>query len=186
MSAQTDFATVNGAPARYSALQRALHWTMAALILTLIPAGIIMTDMADGALKNATYELHKSFGIIVFVLAVIRVAARIGLGVPPAEASLTDFQRRASTLVHRLLYVLIVIVPLAGYVGTSMCCAPVNLFWTVPVPVNLPGGFETAKLVFVVHKAGAILMAVLIIGHVGAALLHAFYYRDGTMRRMLG
>jgi cytochrome b561 len=186
MSEQTGFKADRGVLARYGALQRALHWTMAALILTLIPMGITMTNMGDGGLKNATYELHKSFGIIVFVLAVIRVAARVGLGVPPPEASLTPFQRKASGAVHHVLYVLIVIVPLAGYVGTSMCCAPVNLFWTVPVPVNLPGGFETAKIVFVVHKAGAMLMAALVIGHIGAALLHAFHYRDGVMRRMLG
>jgi cytochrome b561 len=171
---------------RYSPLQRALHWTMAALILTLIPAGIAMTNMADGGLKNTTYELHKSLGIIVFVLAVIRVAVRVGRGAPPQEASLSAFQRKASAAVHHLLYVLIVIVPLAGYIGTSMCCAPVNLFWTIPVPVNLPGGFETAKVVFVVHKAGAMLMAALVIGHIGAALMHAFVYRDGVMRRMWG
>jgi cytochrome b561 len=186
MAVQTDIGVGTDAAHRYSPLQRALHWTMAALILTLIPAGIAMTNMGDGALKNATYELHKSFGIIVFVLAVIRVAVRVGRGAPPEEASLTPFQRKASTLVHRLLYGLIVIVPLAGYVGTSMCCAPVNLFWTVPVPINLPGGFETAKLVFVVHKVGAIAMAVLVIGHIGAALMHAFVYRDGVMRRMWG
>ena len=186
MGDRRDTGTVGEPAGRYPPLQRARHGSMAALTLTLTPAAIAMTNMGDGALKNATYELHKSFGIIVFVLAVIRVAVRVARGTPPEEASLTPFQRRASTLVHRLLYGLIVIVPLAGYVGTSMCCAPVNLFWTVPVPVNLPGGFETAKLVFVVHKVGAIAMAVLVIGHIGAALMHAFVYRDGVMRRMWG
>lgn len=175
----------------YSPAQRALHWLMAALILCMVPVGVYMTDLpwepppgADPLLKGRIYEMHKSFGIVVFLLACARVFVRVVKGAPPAEASLTPFQRRASAAVHHLLYALIFIVPISGWIATSMCCAPVNLFWSVPVTLPISGTPESSKPVFAVHFTAAFLMTALILGHIGAALMHALILKDGVLRRM--
>ncbi len=170
----------------YTAPQKWLHWLHAAMILTLIPVGIVMSDAPEPTpTVNAMYELHKSFGILVFVLAVLRVAYRVGRGAPAYPADMPEAQRKTAAAVHHLLYALIFITPALGFIGTSMCCKPVNLFWTVPVPFGFSGSEATIKAVFTAHKITAITMAVLVVGHIGAALYHGLVRKDGLLRRML-
>lgn len=181
---ETEAATA--ARTEYSAPQKWLHWLHAAMILTLIPVGIVMSDAPEPTpTVNAMYELHKSFGILVFVLAVVRVAYRVGRGAPAYPEDMSPALKRAAAAVHHLLYVLIFVTPALGFVGTSMCCKPVNLFWTVPVPFGFDGSEATIKAVFTAHKIAAITMAVLVIGHIGAALHHGLVLKDGMLRRML-
>lgn len=172
----------------YSPAQRAVHWLMAAMILAMIPVGIAMTNAwSAGAFppaRGTLYELHKTFGVLVFALACIRVAVRVVAGAPGPAETLTPGQRRASAAVHHLLYLLIFVVPLTGWLGTSACCAPVNLFWTVPVTLPVSGGPDFAKLMFRLHFVSAILMTVLVVGHIGAALWHRLVLRDGVFARM--
>ncbi len=137
-------------PSRYSAAQKALHWTMAALIVPLVAIAIAMTNLGDGPLTNRLYELHKSFGLTVFTLALVRLACA-RRGAPPLEP-MPAWQRRAAQVSHYALYVLFILVPLAGWIATSYCCAPVNLFWTVPVTLPLPGAdMEAAERIFRIH-----------------------------------
>lgn len=171
-------------PARYSPLHRFLHWTTALFILGMIPVGLTMTRLADGPLKNNLYELHKSFGILVIALTFVRIAVRVVRGAPPPEPSLTPLQRRVSASVHHLIYVFLATAMLTGFIGTSMCCAPVNLFWAIHIPPDLPGGFDTAKSVLTVHRYAVYGLAILLVMHIGAALAHAFVFRDGVMGRM--
>lgn len=172
-------------PAGYVAVHKCVHWLTALIILGMIPVGLIMGRIDNSPFKNALYELHKSFGIIVLVLAIMRVGVLLRYGAPASEPTLTPLQRVVSKSVHHLIYLLLFIAPLTGFIGTSMCCAPVNLFWTIPVPPNLPGGFETAKTVLAVHSIATISLAVLVALHVGAALMHAVVLRDGVIWRML-
>ena len=168
----------------YSLPSRWLHWLIAVLVLMLIPAGIIMTDMDDGPVKDTIYELHKSAGITVFALAVLRVLVRTFLGVPAPYAGLTTFQRMASQVSHYALYVGIIAQPLTGWVATSMCCAPVNVLWTVPVTLGVTGSEETAKAIFFAHYAIGFTLAGVVAVHISAALYHWLIRRDGVMARM--
>lgn len=175
----------------YSAPQRAVHWIMAVLIIGMVPLGVFMTNIpwepapgANPVLKGRLYELHKSIGLIIFMLAVLRVLLRIFKGAPPPEASLTPLERVASTTLHHLLYLLIFIVPISGWVATSMCCPPVNLFWTVPLTLPISGTLESSQPVYLVHFTAVALMSFLVVGHAGAALMHLVIKRDGVFRRM--
>ncbi|MGL4286558.1 MAG: cytochrome b [Phreatobacter sp.] len=175
----------------YSAPQRAVHWIMAILILCMVPLGLFMTSIpwepapgADPVLKGRLYELHKSVGLTIFMLAVLRVLLRIFKGAPPPEATLTPFERVASTTLHHLLYVLIFVVPVTGWIATSMCCPPVNLFWTVPLTLPISGTLESSQPVYLVHFTAVALLSFLVIGHAGAALMHLVIKRDGVFRRM--
>jgi cytochrome b561 len=98
---------------------------------------------------------------------------------------LPSWQRAAAHGSHIALYILIVLVPVLGWAGTSACCAPVNLFWTVPLTLPVPGGMETAERIFALHKAMALTLAGIVVIHVAAALYHHLIRRDDTLRRML-
>lgn len=178
-------------PDVYSSPHRIIHWITAILIIGLVPVGLFMSSIpyppdpaANPALKNNLYELHKSFGLIVLMLAIARVVVRVVNGVPPPEPTLTRFQRAASAAVHHLLYVLIFLVPLAGWLATSMCYGPVNLFWTLPVTLPFSGQESTCTAIYRVHLGGALLMSALVLAHVGAALMHLVIIKDGVFRRM--
>jgi len=178
-------------PETYSTPHRVIHWVMAAIIFAMVPVGIYMASIpyppdpaANPALKNSLYEWHKSFGLIVFFLACTRVAVRLIKGVPPPEASLTPFERIASTSVHHLLYILIFVVPFAGWLATSMCYGPVNLFWTVPMTLPFSGQEATCTAIYKVHFGAALLMTLLVFAHVGGALMHLVVKRDGVFWRM--
>jgi cytochrome b561 len=174
------------APGTYAPVQKWLHWSMAAIIvLILIPAGLVMTRLGEGATTNTLYELHKSFGLIAFGLAVVRVAIRLGRGAPPVEPDVPAWQRFAAYVSHYALYMLIFLVPLTGWAATSACCAPVNLFWTVPLTFPVPGGEDLAKAIFRLHYGFVYTLMAIVAVHVAAALQHHFLRRDRTLLRML-
>lgn len=174
------------APLAYSPAQKWLHWSMAALIvLVMIPAGLTMTRLGEGETTNTLYELHKSFGLILFGLAVTRAAIRLGRGAPPLEPGIPPWQRFAAMVSHYALYMLIVLVPLTGWAATSACCAPVNLFWTVPLTLPVPGGEDLAKAIFRLHYGFVYTLMAIVAVHVAAALQHHFIRRDRTLVRML-
>ncbi len=175
-----------GAPASFSPSQKWLHWSIAALIiLVMIPAGLTMTRIGDGALKNNLYELHKSFGLIVFSLAIVRTAIRLWRGAPPIEPCVPAWQRFAAYVSHYAMYMLIFLVPLTGWAATSACCKPVNLFWTIPVSLPVPDGMDLAKQIFRFHYAFVFTLAAIVSVHIAAALQHHFIRRDRTLVRML-
>ena len=178
---------VTGRPGdHYSPAQKALHWTIALLIAVMVPVGISMANFMEPgtALTNAFYESHKSIGLVVFGLALARIAVRWRRGAPPLVPGLPSWQRAAARGSHLALYILIVLVPIFGWAATSTCCAPVKLFWTVPVTLPLEGGMDAAKPIFRVHYTLAFTLVGLVLIHAGAALHHHFIRRDRTLVRM--
>ncbi len=172
-------------PSRYSSAQKWLHWSIALLILLMVAIGLLMTSLGDGVPKNTLYELHKSIGLTLLTLALIRIVVRLRRGVPPFEPGLPAWQRLAARASHAALYMLIVLVPLAGWIATSSCCAPVNLFWTLPLTLPAPKGEAFADAAFQVHFGLVFVLVLVAIIHVAAALQHHFGRRDRTLRRML-
>jgi cytochrome b561 len=174
------------APLAYRPIQKWLHWSMAAIIvLVMIPAGLTMTRLGEGEATNTLYELHKSFGLIVFGLAVVRTAIRLSRGAPPLEPNVPVWQRFAAYTSHYALYMLIFLVPLTGWAATSACCAPVNLFWTVPLTLPVPHGEDLATGIFRLHYGFVYTLMAIVAVHVAGALQHHFIRRDRTLVRML-
>jgi cytochrome b561 len=173
-------------PSRYSGVQKALHWTMAALIVVQVAVGIAMTNLGEGPVTNFLFELHKSIGLTVLALALVRLAVRSVRGAPPFEP-MPDWQRRAAQASHAALYVLFILVPLVGWIATSYCCKPVNFLWAVPVSLPIPDAptMEAAGPIFRVHIALAVTLLAVVAIHVAGALQHHFIRRDRTLLRML-
>ena len=173
--------------AQYSPLQKALHWVTALLVALMIPLGFYMvwryfaTD--NDALTVALFDVHKLTGLVLLCLVLVRFGARLVKGVPPPPPELARPQRIAADVTHKLLYALLVAVPIAGWAGASAYG-----LLSLPFGLQLPGivGKDTdlAGRILEWHAWGAIALAVLAGGHIGAALMHRFYFRDGIFARM--
>ncbi len=168
----------------YSRLQKSLHWLHAVLLVCLILLGVSMTRMGEGALTNQFYEAHKSLGIVAFVVVLVRLGVRIVSGAPPYERALDPRMLVMAKAAHWLIYGLCLLIPLAGYAATSLCCKPVMFFGLGPLPLELDGTQALMKRLFALHETAAIGLALLVCGHIGMALYHRFIMRDGVFERM--
>ena len=168
----------------YSTTARLFHWTVALLVAILVPIGLAMTRTGEGAFTNALYELHKSFGILIFIVMLARAAYRLVHGAPPPAPGLSRLELAVSKAVHVALYALLLVMPISGYVGVSMCCAPVNLFWTWPVPLSFSGSEATVKMILGWHGTASYVLIGLFILHMACVMNHAMVRRDGLLARM--
>lgn len=169
---------------RYSLPHRVIHWIMAVAILIAIPGGVIMGKLPPGQMQNNVYDLHKSLGVLVLVLALIRIALKRRDGVPAPATGVEPWQTMAATSVHHALYALMVIVPVLGFVANSFYGAAIPFFWLFTIPTFTPHNEEIAGAIFSMHTALAILFGILLAVHIGAALYHRFIRKDAVFARM--
>jgi cytochrome b561 len=176
---------------------RALHWTIAAAVLVQLAAGVLfdrldMYDARDVAVYVAWMPLHKSLGLSVLLLMLVRWFWRATHPVPDFPADLPHWQRRIARWHHRTLYALLLAQPVLGLVQSSAYGAKTTFWGVLVVPSIVPAAWSRPAT-DVVRKAAQDLhslvgwtLAALIGVHVLAALYHHFVRRDDVLRRMLG
>lgn len=172
---------------RYDRVAMSLHWLMAAAIIALLGLGFFMTGLKPGSpLQFKLYQLHKSVGVLVFLLALLRLGWRLGHRPPPLPESMGAPERLLAHAGHTALYGLMLGLPLAGWavVSTSPYNIPTMVFGLVGLP-HLPLPRDINALAKATHMIGGWLLAVTLTGHVGAALRHHFLLRDDVLARML-
>ena len=174
---------MNGVRRRFTAPQRLLHWLMAVCILAMlfIGVGIVSTVMP----KYLTLvSIHKSLGVAILVLALIRLIVRLAYGAPPLPADLPAPMKLAAHLSHYAFYLLMIGMPLIGWGMLSAAAYPVVLFGSVHLPAILPQSDSLHTLLWNAHFYLAFAFFALILLHVAAALFHALIRRDGVFEAM--
>ena len=176
---------------RYHLSQRILHWVVAVLVISGLAAGMTLgtlgfegaRDLFGPGMTGALYVAHKTTGVLVLGLMIIRVGVRLRYGQPPYATPLPQVQRIAAGTVHTLLYGLLLAMPVVGWLATAAGGHPINFFiWELP---PLIGEKEAlARALFWWHGALGWLLLVLVLGHLGAALHHWRIRRDTVMQRM--
>ena len=170
--------------AHYTRAAITLHWVGAGLILAGLVVGWTMTEMPISPQRLKVYNYHKWLGVTVLALALLRLVVRIARP-PPAPPPMAPWQRLAARGGHWMLYVLMLVVPLAGWVYSNAAGYPVVYLGKLPLP-NLVGPDKGLAALWVeIHGSLAAALAVVAGLHVLAALQHHFIARDNTMRRML-
>ena len=172
-------------PLHYAPWSKTLHWVSALMILFIIPAGIVMANIGPGKLQNTLYDLHRSFGVVVFVLALARVLVRIARGAPGPAAGLTRFERILSTSVHHTLYALLIAMPLLGWLMTSAYRVDVSVFGLFTLPHVVAQDEATYKVLQRLHFIGGLAMTLLVLAHLAGVIKHTFISRDTVLWRML-
>ena len=170
---------------RWGSVQIGLHWLIAALILIQVPAGTAMVRASPGALQNFLYNLHKNVGLIVFLLAVVRLGWRWAHPVPYLPADMPAWQATTARVTHFFLYLLLFLMPITGFFYTTLSGFPVPflMVWDLErfVAVNKPMG-EWFKLA---HLNLRWLLFLVVALHVAGALQHHLVRKDWVLRRML-
>jgi cytochrome b561 len=169
----------------YSPAHKAIHWIMAGFILTTVPIGLTMTRLPAGNLQNRLFDLHESIGSTIFALVCVRLAVRLVRGVPEAHPALPRWRRIAAENTHRALYVLVFLLPILGWLGSSAFGATVSVYGLFDLPRPIAENRPLSDILFLFHLSGAYLLTALVALHIGAAILHGFVTRDGVVQRML-
>jgi cytochrome b561 len=169
---------------RFGAVAQTFHWVIVALIITQFTLAWIADDL-HGMQKLAMLTRHKSFGITIMGLAVLRLLWRLLNPTPVMPAQIPRWQRIAAHAAHAALYVLLFAVPLVGWLMSSAKNYTVSWFNLVTLP-NLVGPDETLFNLFrETHEILALTLLGIAIVHALAALKHEFIDKDNVLRRML-
>lgn len=192
-----------GSTRRYTAVAITLHWVIAAFIVANTGLGVWMSWAIDSPAVRAhavnAFQWHKSLGLAVLVLSLLRLAWRLLYPPPSPPPHMSGWERTLAALTHWVFYALMIIIPLSGWLYVSAQ-------WRGDGPFNIPtlwfGLFEVphlfglsdasralrqqaAALAFGAHGAMALALSILLVLHVAAALKHQFVQRDGVLARML-
>jgi cytochrome b561 len=179
-------------PSRYTTVAIILHWLIALTIIALLAIGLTMTSMQPSTAQVQLFQLHKSLGITVLALSLIRLAWRLLHKAPPLPPETKPWERIAAHGTHALLYIFMIGMPLTGWaiVSTSSMNVPTVLFGVVSLP-HLPilSTLENKKPVndafASIHSIGAWILIGLLVLHIAAALFHQFIRRDEVMYHMV-
>lgn len=170
---------------RYTSTAIALHWLMALMIVCAAGLGLYMVGLDFSPQKLKLYSWHKWLGVTIFLVAVLRAVWRLTHPAPPLPASVPPWQRRAAAFTHALIYMLLLAIPISGWLMSSAAGAPVVYLRLVPLPDLLDKDETLAEQLAFVHASLNYTLMALLALHVGAALKHHFYDRDDVLRRML-
>jgi cytochrome b561 len=170
---------------RYTRTAMLLHWLIAILLLGQFAFGWYLNTIPRGVPERGYFvNLHKSTGILIALAILLRFAWRLMHRPPPLPATVPRWQQRAAAASHRLLYVLMLAMPLSGYLASNFSKHGVNFFNSVKLA---PWGSDD-KFIYAffnqTHKISSWLLLALVVVHVLAALKHLFVERDGIFARM--
>lgn len=167
----------------FTAPQRLLHWLMALCILAMLFIGVGMVSTIR-PISLTLVQIHKPLGIVILVLALIRLGFRLRYGAPALPADLPEPMKLAAHLSHYVFYALMIAMPLLGWAMLSAASYPVVLFSGVNLPSILPLNDGLHTLLWDAHHYLAFVFFALILLHLAAAVFHALIRHDGVFSAM--
>ncbi|HMV55367.1 MAG TPA: cytochrome b [Rhodocyclaceae bacterium] len=170
---------------RYTATAVTLHWLVALGIFGAFSLGLYMHELPLSPTKLKLYSYHKWAGVTIFLFVLIRLAWRATHPPPPLPAAMPAWQRTVAHALHHLLYLLMVAIPITGWLMSSAKGFQTVWFGLVPLPDLLDKNKELGDTLALVHKTLNLTMAALVISHVAAAVKHHVFDRDDVLARML-
>jgi cytochrome b561 len=168
----------------YGLIAQLLHWGVFVFFISQFVLALLMLNWPVSDLKWTFYDLHKSFGITLFFVALFRLFWRFSNTRPTLPAALPYWQRRAAGASHAMLYVCMVVMPISGYIGSKAGGYKANWFGLAELP-DLFGKSEALNLwAEAVHRATFYLLVTLVVVHAAAALRHHYRLGDEVLVRM--
>lgn len=168
----------------YTATAKLLHWLMAALLFGLLALGFYMHDLPLSPTKLQIYSWHKWAGVTAFLLVSFRLFWRLTHRPPALPESMPRLMQFAAHAGHLLLYVLMVAIPLSGWLMSSAKGFQTVYFGILPIPDLLDKNKELGDLLALVRKSLNLLFVAVLAGHIGATLKHHFIDKDDILIRM--
>ena len=178
--------TTRAAPGHaWDTTARVLHWLVAALILVQFALGWMAVRWHLSPAKLDLFVWHKSTGMLILALVLLRLSWRLAITAPPLPSAMPRWEQFAARASHGLLYVLMLAMPLSGWVLNSAAGVPFRIFRLLPLPAITAPDKQVEHWASRVHLGLWIVLAALLVLHIGAALRHHFILRDGVLLGML-
>lgn len=172
-------------PARYSAVAQALHWIIAGLIVTQFVLGLRAGDLPVGIHKLALLARHKSFGMTILMLAILRLIWRLANRPPELPAGMTPLERILARATHVAFYVLLFAMPVSGWMMSSAKNYSVSWFGFFTWPNLIGKNEQNFELLRTTHHILSYTLFAIAVLHILAALKHHFWNKDDVLLRML-
>jgi cytochrome b561 len=169
-------------PTQFPAFSRLLHWTMAAMVLTMLFIGVAMVASLES--YHVLLSIHRPLGIAIVILVVVRFVNRLLNPPPPFPVTMSRAECLVATASEFLMYGLMFVLPLVGWGMLSAARYPIVLFGSVHLPFILPQDLMLYSLLRTTHTILAYLFFLTFIAHFGAILFHTLIVRDGILKRM--
>jgi cytochrome b561 len=170
---------------RYGAFAKFLHWSIVILIIAQYFIAETADELPDGIEKLSLLTRHKSIGMLVLILAIVRIGWKLLNKGNPPPVPMPKAQRIAAAAGHGLLYVLILTQPISGWAMSSAANYPVTLFGWFQFPALVAANHDLHERLEDLHKGMFVVLAVVALLHAAAALYHHFWMKDASLRRML-
>lgn len=181
----TDAAHPDG---QYSTVSKWFHWITVGLMAIALPVGFVISHIKDSD-KMAFYAIHESAGLTILFVAIARLVWRLRNPPPPHPAHLPAPMRIGAAAVHHMLYLMLIVQPLLGFIATNAWGFPLQGQTAYLGFINLPRFMATnealAGTLQGLHTYGGWLMTALLAAHIGGAIFHHAIRRDGTLMRMI-
>jgi len=170
----------------YGSITKIIHWTIFFMMAGVLATGTVVIRLTEkNPLKEQIYMLHESFGVIILALVFLRVAWRLN-NVKPSLPNTAPWERVAEHTVHFLLYFILIVQPLSGWITATSSGYILQFFNLFPLPT--PGISESksiADLSSQIHLIVAWSIAAIVSIHIGAALKHHYIDKDNVLKRMM-
>ena len=171
---------------RWGPVSQLLHWLIVVLLLVLSTVGLLLDSLPVSPKYFWVFDLHKSTGLTLLALVLLRLGWRLYAGAPRPLPGTPTWQSRVAGATHGLLYVLILAMPLSGWLYDSASgLRPLRWYGTVEVPKLTAPDPTLRELGHTAHEWLFWVLLALVIAHVGAAFYHHLFLNDATLRRML-
>jgi cytochrome b561 len=168
---------------QFNVLARLLHWTMVAMVLTMLCIGVAM--VASLANYHVLVSIHRPLGIAILILVVVRFINRQISSLPPFPATMSHMERQAAKATEFTMYGLMFILPLIGWGMLSAARYPIVLYGSLHLPFILPHNPTLYWVLRQSHTVLAYFFFLIFIAHFGAILFHTLIVRDGMLKRMV-
>lgn len=176
------YVTASGLP-RYNPLSQALHWLTALFALAVLPLAWVAVSLPPSELKGTMFTLHKSVGLTIFAIVVVRIVWRM-IHPAPADPAAPKALEVIARINHWLLYAIFLVMPISGYLLSALSGRTTNYFWLFTIP-----GFEKnealQKSFEAAHVFGQYAVYLLVALHIIGTAWHLVIRRDGLLERML-
>lgn len=169
----------------WGTVARGFHWLIALLILAQFVIGSVAEEMKLTPAKLDLFVWHKSIGVTIFALAVLRLLWRLGNPPPAMPAGTPRWEYRLAALGHWVLYALMFAVPISGWLVSDASRVPFKAYFVLPMPDLIETSRSLQEAAEEVHEVLTMTLLIVVVVHFVAALRHHFLLHDDVLRRML-